>query len=378
MQRRPEINVPGIDEDAMLSRIRKAAKDTLEAWPEARAAVLFGSRARGDHSPVSDWDIAFITGTGERTGPVPAGLPIGNLPCEVECLALPETVARRKALVIGHVARGIVRDGKLLAGSWNRPNSGGVPVMGSEEYAKLIKNSIWYVGSAATTLAKIGKVPDWDADSTASTHFTADTADAAEHLAKAMLGRRGIEYEWTHDLNRLAEQARRADFTELAGKIRSMNGLTRTQHMAMYLDVDVDEEGCRHAVRRLHAVIGLLGEEIRSAKEEPRLADSMIRPVRTAFNTAREGRLALQEAMTRNIELGGPQFDHDRVAVLVASRGAVADSLGDLTARIEPEGIGAAEPDRRPLAPPKAESGDEADSPSPFDIELPEPPTPFD
>ena len=362
----------------MLSRIRKATKDTLEAWPEARAAVLFGSRARGDHSPMSDWDIAFITGTGERTGPIPSGLPIGNLPCEVEFLALPETVARRKALVIGHVARGIVRDGKLLAGSWNRPNSGGVPVMGSEEYAKLIKNSIWYVGSATTAMASIGEDGDWDADSTASIHFIADTADAAEHLAKAMLGRRGIEYEWTHDLNRLADQARRADFTELAGKIRSMNGSTRQQHMAMYLDVDVDEEDCRHAVRRLHAVIGQLGEEIRSAREEPRLADSIIQPVQTTANTARKGRLALQEAMTRHVEPGGPQLDRDRVAVLVASRGAVADSLGELTACLDPEGIRTAEPDRQPLAPPKAESGDEADSPSPFDIDLPEPPTPFD
>ncbi len=45
--------------------IEKACKDALNSWPNAEAAVLFGSRARGDHRDDSDWDIAFITSTEE-------------------------------------------------------------------------------------------------------------------------------------------------------------------------------------------------------------------------------------------------------------------------------------------------------------------------
>ena len=67
-------------EDAGLAIIRNAAEATLAAWPEAEAAVLFGSRARGDYSHSSDWDIAFITGEGELIGPVPSGLPILGVP----------------------------------------------------------------------------------------------------------------------------------------------------------------------------------------------------------------------------------------------------------------------------------------------------------
>ena len=49
MQLRTEVHSPGIGEDAMLSPIGKAIEDTLTAWPEPRAAVPFGSWARGDH-----------------------------------------------------------------------------------------------------------------------------------------------------------------------------------------------------------------------------------------------------------------------------------------------------------------------------------------
>ena len=57
-------------------RIRWAAEETLRRWPAAQAAVLFGSRARGEHRPDSDWDIAIITA---RSGPRPDGLPLFDL-----------------------------------------------------------------------------------------------------------------------------------------------------------------------------------------------------------------------------------------------------------------------------------------------------------
>lgn len=41
--------------------VRNACREVLKSWPGAKAAILFGSRARGDHFEDSDWDIAFIT-----------------------------------------------------------------------------------------------------------------------------------------------------------------------------------------------------------------------------------------------------------------------------------------------------------------------------
>ncbi len=66
--------------DRALTAIQKAAAESLALWPEARTAVLFGSRACGDHHPYSDWDIAFITeGADDRLPSVPETLPIGDI-----------------------------------------------------------------------------------------------------------------------------------------------------------------------------------------------------------------------------------------------------------------------------------------------------------
>ncbi|MCY4590759.1 MAG: nucleotidyltransferase domain-containing protein [Alphaproteobacteria bacterium] len=49
-----------------------ACQETLRLWPQARAAVLFGSRARGTAHPDSDWDVAFVLAGGELRRPRPA------------------------------------------------------------------------------------------------------------------------------------------------------------------------------------------------------------------------------------------------------------------------------------------------------------------
>ena len=56
---RPHRTYPDIT--VSLSGNPAAAEVTLAAWPDARAALLFGSRVRGDHLPTSDWNVAFIT-----------------------------------------------------------------------------------------------------------------------------------------------------------------------------------------------------------------------------------------------------------------------------------------------------------------------------
>ena len=273
------------DEAPMLLRIREAARATLAAWPEARAAVLFGSRARGDHRPDSDWDIAFITAAeGDDILAVPEGLPVDSLPDTVQRLTIPEALARRKAFAIGHVAHGIVRDGRLLAGVWRRPEPRD-PRLQSDEYGQLVLNALTFAAQAAKHLSDIGRSSEWEADATACNHFAGNSADAAEHLAKAMLGRHGVDYERTHDVARLAEQAAQAGFPDLARSIGSMNGHSGPQHTAPYRGVSTD--GCARAVARLSVFTGCLGEELDRAAAAPR-AFRPRRPVeaRRAFKGA--------------------------------------------------------------------------------------------
>lgn len=52
--------VPAIERDALLRRI----KETVLGFDPGAEVILFGSRARGDARPDSDWDILVLTSDG--------------------------------------------------------------------------------------------------------------------------------------------------------------------------------------------------------------------------------------------------------------------------------------------------------------------------
>lgn len=324
----------------VLARIRAAAGETLAAWPEARAAVLFGSRARGDHSTLSDWDVAFITGKGERVEALPEGLPIDRLSREagldVQCLALPEPVARRKAHAIGHIAHAILRDGRLLAGTWERDMSRGKRLeMEPEEYWRFAYNAVNRMENAVMQTVSLGKAGSWNHDISACDTFAAATADAAEHLAKAMLGRHGIDYDRTHDLAHLGEQAARAGQPELGAAISSMNGKSRRHHVGAYGGVTADD--CRHALGRFLAMVPLLAEEVAAGEQDARLSGRDAGQMRPAtVMKARECQTALREAADRPPATAPEEFLMEKAGVLAESRPALADALARLEQTLDP------------------------------------------
>ncbi len=329
------VSIPDAEEGT-LALIRTAAEETLAAWPGARAAVLFGSRARGDHSALSDWDIAFILSEGEQVEPIPSGLPMDRLSpdVDVQCLALPEPVARRKACAIGHVARGIARDGKLLAGIWDRSEPEGERVrMQPGEFWQLIYNAVSNMESAALEVEKIGKTTRWKPLDTACNIFAARSADAAEHLAKAMLGRADIEYDRVHDLSALARQAEKTkEHPDLARAILSMNGRTKEEHhVGPYGHVSA--AGCQHAAARLLTMLPLLEAEIAAGKKDGSLSvtedgDGIREEV---ASTAREREAGLRAAAGAAAVPAAPEeFIDDKIAVLVESCLPLADGLAAL------------------------------------------------
>ena len=323
-------------EERAFARIKATAAKTLEVWPEARAAILFGSRARGDHKPDSDWDIAFITKHGEHYWMISPDrdLPINGLSREeglvVDCLALPETVARRKACAIGHIASGVIRDGWLLAGSWARfPSPGDEPPrMQPDEYSGLTYNALSLMECASVQAEELGKAVCWQKDDCACRAFVKSTADAAEHLAKAMLGRHGIDYRHLCDLSRLEELARQEDRHDLADAICSMNGRTQADHVAPYGDGD----DCGHAVGQFLAMALLLASEVVAGERDERLSATWnagdIRP--TALTMARNRQAALRAAADNTPGEAPKDAIRKRLAVLAGARPALADALAGL------------------------------------------------
>ena len=79
----------------------------------------------------------------------------------VQCLALPESAARRKACSIGHVAHAIVRDGRLLVGTWQRDISRGKRLeMDPEEYWRFRTDRTYGLCRMFSSLQLLGRKAD--------------------------------------------------------------------------------------------------------------------------------------------------------------------------------------------------------------------------
>ena len=120
--------------------LRAGARAALAADRNVRAVLLYGSRARGDHGPGSDWDIAVLTRRGRwrLCWRAPAGWGERS---EFETpffLRLSEGELRLQKDAAGHPAFAVARDGILLAGSWRRPVPGRPLPVGPVDYARTI------------------------------------------------------------------------------------------------------------------------------------------------------------------------------------------------------------------------------------------------
>jgi len=270
-------------------RIRRAAEETLRRWPAAQAAVLFGSRARGEHRPDSDWDVAIITA---RSGPRPDGLPLFDLDYTDIPVLTAERI-RQRANALGGVECDIVRDGTLLAGHWDRPPIEGKPVMTEEDYKKWMAGALGHAVEAVMQLQVAASTSDWVLTSTACDGFVAATADAAERVGKGVLARQGIHPHRTHDMSLLAQQLekhvknqepisapRREYFQRLAGRLRMLNGDTRRDHKSDYPEEPVSAAECVRAGQRLVQTLALWADEIKRAKIGQLAASGRVAAVR--------------------------------------------------------------------------------------------------
>ena len=98
----------------------EAAARTLDAVPGAEAVLLYGSRARGSAMPDSDWDVAVVTREEFFLPDQYGRTPIEALHPSVNAIFLGTDLLRHKRNSPGHIAREVLRDGRLLAGRMPR------------------------------------------------------------------------------------------------------------------------------------------------------------------------------------------------------------------------------------------------------------------
>ena len=131
--------------DPAYKEIQNACKDALVLWPNAIAAVLYGSRARGDHRADSDWDLAFITKE-ERSLPDSVIRVFRELrersEIDVQAQGVSQARFHRDADAIGSIAAPIAREGRLIVGHCTWPETERAPVLKPDEYGFLSVRSL--------------------------------------------------------------------------------------------------------------------------------------------------------------------------------------------------------------------------------------------
>ena len=161
----------------------------------------------------------------------------------------------RKANALGSVACPIAREGCLVAGSWDRPNLLKEPIMKAEEYRSYME---WVSGALNEAVRALAGLSDADRATRNVRQLIVRSADAAEYLVKAMLGRIEGKFGRTHDLTELAGEFSNE---ELRAQVHALNNRTGMDHQAGYF-VAPEEGAAGYATRRATLTLALLVQEL--------------------------------------------------------------------------------------------------------------------
>ena len=258
------------------TRARRCVRRARTAWAaDAEAAgvealVLFGSRARGDHDADSDWDLCIVSTHGRRDGDGWLRAKRGGM--------LPDVLHTTRKRLAREAHRGtawadVVGQGRVIAG--DRTVLAGIEVKGMK--LSLIENAWTQAGEEIGRAAEQAvRVRESTANRNAkSISATIGSTQAAEHIARGLLGWADLQPPAGHDVGKMAEMlvALASESSDAAGKaleyaarlLRAMNGDSGMRRGAAYAPPtppepsDVWEQRTRVAAELLTEVLDGLG-----------------------------------------------------------------------------------------------------------------------
>lgn len=248
--------------------LRRTAVKTVETCPGVEAVVLFGSRARGTARPKSDWDVAVLSRADSAVEQDACRL-LGEHERVNAIVLRPEAIEEYRDRAT-RLEAAIVRQGRLLAGTWSRPECRMEDLeMDPDEFRKDQEVAIWDIQNAVTLLCDAALDHDEYVP-----NLVELSQQAAEAVAKSIIAGHGLTPTATHELSDLATQLENAyrgrrgeeERRRFAQAIRALNGNTRAAHGARYAGVRVEEPA--DTVERLLRVQRLQTRWIRSCAEQ--------------------------------------------------------------------------------------------------------------
>ena len=274
--------------DSACNIVKEKCEDALSLWPNAKAAILYGSRARGDHRADSDWDIAFITNTKDSL-PSEVLQDLNELGASkkiiVHGLAVPQIDFYDNANSLGNVVSSIAREGWLIAGHCKWPDTESKLIMKPDVYKDRRAMALKQISSAVNNFSESivnARISD---DRTAFKSFVKHTADAAEFFAKVAFEKiasgTSMKYPYSHKVDDIVQKIDRnlkhfdkekakwwrcdrgREFRDL---LCAMNGYGHDDHQYEYVIFEPNDEVVTRAVNRLLATMQFA---IREVEEVP-------------------------------------------------------------------------------------------------------------
>ena len=249
----------GLSDRDVRKRLRAVAREAVRS-PAIDAVVLFGSRARGDFRPDSDWDVALIANSDCGHPDVLATRKrIESLGqhAEFEIWERTTQYLRENASRSNLVAGGVATQGVPLAGQWPLTPAahGGQQSMDLEIMRVQQAGVCEFIASG--WLAAGMQYGESNPDTRRVSYLS---GLAAELLAKDIIASHSVQPVRYHNLNGLAEQLEglplqaweseehRAEEVEA---LREMNGITARLHLGVYIDHPTEGESLEKGIRRL-------------------------------------------------------------------------------------------------------------------------------
>lgn len=246
--------------------LRAAAEEAVRREPAIEAVVLFGSRARGTAHAGSDWDVAVLAAAGHEAEAKHQARKLEALET-VETITLGCDSIEHRHNDAGTVHAAIAREGRTLAGKWQRPTCRNEDLrMAPEDFAHDMKWVTDHIHNAVLTLGI-------DLEEGNLNHSAVAIASqmAAENLGKNIVVAFGLNPGKTHDLGVLGQQLRDAfrgrkdtEHQDWGERIRTLDGGTKRARASQY--AGANREPTTDTLRRITSTQVLQAEWLERAR----------------------------------------------------------------------------------------------------------------